>query len=72
MDLKMPIMNGFEAVTIMRQMGFAKTIIAQTAYASDDDRDKVMASGFNGFIAKPVKKEVLLETLKDLEDASPS
>jgi PAS domain S-box-containing protein len=72
MDLKMPIMNGFEAVTIMRQMGFAKTIIAQTAYAGDDDRDKVMASGFNGFIAKPVKKEVLLETLKDIEDASPS
>jgi two-component system, cell cycle response regulator DivK len=66
MDLKMPIMNGFEATQIIRDMGFDKPIIAQTAYASKEDQEKVSSGGFDAYIAKPVKKETLLALLNDI------
>ena len=66
MDLKMPIMNGFEATTAIREFGFTKPIIAQTAYASQEDRDKVLSGGFDAYLAKPVKREPLISLLNDL------
>ncbi|NHB69576.1 response regulator [Perlabentimonas gracilis] len=66
MDLKMPIMNGYEATLAIRELGFTKPIIAQTAYASQDDREKVLAGGFDAYLSKPVKKDVLLSLLEEL------
>jgi CheY-like chemotaxis protein len=39
-------------------------MIAQTAYAMSDDRDKCMAAGFNEYITKPIKPEELLEKMQ--------
>lgn len=66
MDLKMPILNGFEATTAIRKLGFVKPIIAQTAYASKEDQEKVSLGGFDAYISKPVKKDLLLDILKQL------
>jgi len=66
MDLKMPIMNGYEATLAIRELGFTKPIIAQTAYASQDDKGKVLAGGFDAYLSKPVKKDVLLSLLEEL------
>jgi CheY-like chemotaxis protein len=66
MDLKMPILNGFEATTAIRKLGFTKPIIAQTAYASKEDHEKVSTGGFDAYIAKPVKKDILLDILRKL------
>ncbi|MDX9770951.1 MAG: response regulator [Tenuifilaceae bacterium] len=66
MDLKMPIMNGYEATLAIRELGFTKPIIAQTAYASQDDKEKVLAGGFDAYLSKPVKKDVLLSLLEEL------
>ncbi|MDX9846923.1 MAG: response regulator [Tenuifilaceae bacterium] len=66
MDLKMPILNGFEATTAIRELGFVKPIIAQTAYASKEDQEKVSSGGFDAYISKPVKKDLLLDILKQL------
>jgi CheY-like chemotaxis protein len=63
MVLKMPIMNGYEATIAIRELGFTKPIIAQTAYASQDDKEKVLAGGFDAYLSKPVKKDVLLSLL---------
>lgn len=68
MDLKMPVMNGYEATTKIREMGYTKPIIAQTAYASEEDREKVMHTGFSAFITKPVKKETLLDVLNSIQN----
>jgi hypothetical protein len=66
MDLKMPIMDGFEATEKIRKFGYTKPIIAQTAYVSIEDKEKVLAGGFTSFITKPVRKENLLNALKEI------
>ena len=63
MDLKMPEMNGYEATKIIKQHHPEMTIIAQTAYASPEDKEKALQAGCDDFIAKPIKKSLLLETL---------
>ena len=59
MDLKMPIMNGFEATRLIKEFRPNLPIIAQSAYTSDEDRKKAKDAGCNDFISKPIKKEIL-------------
>ncbi len=59
MDLKMPVMNGFEATERIREFRSNLPIIAQTAYSTSKDKNKALASGCNEFISKPIKKEDL-------------
>jgi len=67
MDLKMPIMNGYEATEKIRDLGFTNPIIAQTAYASTDDKSKVSVGGPNGYLSKPINKNSLLEILQTIK-----
>ncbi len=60
MDLKMPIMNGYEATEAIRALGYTKPIIAQTAFATKEDIEKIEARGFNLYLTKPVNKTALL------------
>jgi len=60
MDLKMPIMNGYEATKAIRAMGYTKPIIAQTAFATKEDIEKIEAGGFNLYLTKPVNKTAFL------------
>lgn len=59
LDLKMPIMDGYEAAIKIRQKHPDLIIIAQTAYAMANEKEKAIISGCNDFITKPIKKEVL-------------
>jgi signal transduction histidine kinase/CheY-like chemotaxis protein len=63
MDLKMPIMNGIEATKIIRTMSPDIPIIAQSAYAFDQDRNTAMEIGCNGFLAKPFNKAQILDII---------
>ncbi|TDE14874.1 response regulator [Dyadobacter psychrotolerans] len=53
MDLKMPVMNGFEATRLIRARSPQLPIIALTASAFTDEREKALAGGFSGYLAKP-------------------
>lgn len=53
MDMRMPILDGFEAVLEIREFNTEIPIIAQTSYAMDGDRDKCLAYGCNDYISKP-------------------
>ncbi|TDE09220.1 response regulator [Dyadobacter psychrotolerans] len=53
MDLGMPILNGFEATKIIRAQGSQIPIIALTASAFTEERDKAMSSGFSDYLVKP-------------------
>jgi PAS domain S-box-containing protein len=75
MDIQMPVMDGIEAAGIIR--GDAKfkeksriPMIALTAYAMPGDRDKILAAGLDGYLAKPVGKEQLLAMLSQLLERS--
>ena len=61
MDIKMPIMNGYEAFEKITEIRPDLPIIAQTAHASEEDREKVNSMGFTDYITKPINKELLLE-----------
>lgn len=54
MDINMPNMNGYEATREIRKLSESVPIIAVTAYAYTSDKQKVMESGFNGYMSKPL------------------
>ncbi len=70
MDLQMPVMNGFDAATEIRKLAdtqkAATPIIALTASALTEIREKVFASGMNDYISKPFKPDELKEKILTL------
>ncbi|WP_179295571.1 ATP-binding protein [Bacillus sp. FJAT-45350] len=69
MDIQMPIMDGFESLLKIREMekeeGREQTpIIACTAHALESDKQQCLSLGFNGYVSKPLKKQVLKETIE--------
>ena len=70
MDLQMPIMNGFDSAIEIRKMADTRKanipIIALTASALFDIRERVFSSGMNDYVSKPFKPEELLEKMQSL------
>lgn len=64
MDLKMPEMDGFEATRQIKMFRNTLPILAITAYAGSEDKQRAMQAGCDEFITKPVKKEYILEKLE--------
>jgi signal transduction histidine kinase/CheY-like chemotaxis protein len=59
-DIKMPVMNGYEAIKRIREFRPDLPIIAQTAFALSNEMLKAFNAGSNDYISKPFKKEQLL------------
>ena len=59
MDIKMPVMDGYEAAREIRKFNRKVIIIAQTAYALSGDRETAIASGCNDYISKPINHLLL-------------
>jgi len=64
MDIKMPVMDGFEAFEKIKVFRPELPIIAQTAFASIDDKEKIEQMGFFGYITKPIDKEKLFDRIE--------
>ncbi len=59
MDLQMPVMDGYEAARMIRALGIRTPIIALTAAALEEVRQRALDAGMNGFVAKPFHQEDL-------------
>ena len=68
MDLKMPIMDGFEATRQIKQLKPEIIIIAQTAFAASDDRKKAIEVGCDDYISKPIKRDILLSMIEKYQE----
>jgi len=60
MDIKMPEMDGYEVTTEIRKINPSIPIIAQTAYALEEEKQKTLDVGCNAYITKPIDKTKLL------------
>lgn len=63
MDIKMPIMDGMEAMKIIKSTHKKLPIIAQTAFTFSEDKEKAMRSGFDDYMSKPLNKESIIQVL---------
>jgi len=60
MDIRLPDMNGYEATYFMKQAKPQLKIIAQTAYAAQEEKQKALVAGCIDYISKPTKRDLLL------------
>jgi CheY-like chemotaxis protein len=65
MDLKMPIMDGFEALKRIKEINKEMQILAQTAHVLENDKVEIRLAGFNDFITKPIDADELLLKIRE-------
>jgi two-component system sensor histidine kinase/response regulator len=74
MDVQMPEMDGFETTAAIRvrerDTGKRLPIIAMTAHAMQGDRERCLAAGMDGYIAKPIRVRELIELLEKFSAAA--
>ena len=64
MDIRMPVLNGYEATKQIREFNKDVPIIAQTAFAVIPEQKEVLEMGFTDFFAKPLDDEILNGIIK--------
>jgi PAS domain S-box-containing protein len=65
MDVQMPTMDGITAVAKLRSLKYSKPVIALTAHAMKDERDRCLKAGFTDFLSKPINREELIWTIRE-------
>ena len=63
MDIQLPLIDGYGAAKVIRELRKDVIIIAQTAYSLLGDREKIIASGFDDYVVKPIFPQTLIEKL---------
>lgn len=63
-DIGLPDLNGLEVIKQIKQINNKILVLAQTAYASNEDRNKCITAGADDYIAKPINKMNLLQMIR--------
>jgi signal transduction histidine kinase/ActR/RegA family two-component response regulator len=64
MDMQMPVLDGYAAVTLLREAGYEGSIVALTAHRLDEDRKRCLAVGCDDYAAKPIDHRRLIAQLR--------
>ena len=65
MDLKMPEMNGYDAMKAIKKINNNIIVIAQTAFAMSGEKEEILEFGFDKYIPKPIKIPNLLTLMSE-------
>ncbi|SFD92841.1 response regulator [Thermophagus xiamenensis] len=63
MDLQLPIMDGYTATREIKKINPNVPVVAQTAHVMSGEREKCMEAGCDDYLAKPIRLQVLMDTL---------
>lgn len=63
MDIKMPVLDGYEAFEMIKRDNPNLIVVAQTAHSSSEVKERIMEAGFSGYITKPLDKEKIYEII---------
>lgn len=63
MDMQMPVMDGLQATRLLRKANYQGAIVAITAHAMDGDRQRFIEAGCDDYIAKPIDRGQLMQTI---------
>lgn len=70
MDIKMPVLDGYEAFEIIKRNRPDLAVVAQTAHSSSEVKEKIMKAGFSGYITKPLDKEKIHQIISTVLKSS--
>lgn len=70
MDIKMPVLDGYEAFEIIKRNRPDLAVVAQTAHSSSEVKEKIMKAGFSGYITKPLDKEKIYQIISTVLKSS--
>lgn len=65
MDIQLPVLDGYSALAKIREVRKDIVVVAQTAYGLLGDKEKILNSGFNDYIIKPILSQNLIEKLTE-------
>ena len=67
MDLQLPGIDGVEALRLLRENPATRSVpvVAVTAFAMKNDRDRALLAGFNGYVEKPISVRALPSQVKN-------
>lgn len=65
LDIKMPVMSGLEAIKLLKEINSSIPVIAITAYAMAGDKELVIESGFDDYLAKPFEPNAVISTINN-------
>ncbi len=66
MDIQMPVMNGYQAIEIIKSINHDIPIIVQTAFAMASEKDRAYEVGCDDYVTKPINLDILVSKMKSL------
>ncbi|MBI9033801.1 MAG: response regulator [Bacteroidales bacterium] len=66
MDIQLPVMDGYETTKRIKAHNQNIKVIAQTAHALREDKEKCLAAGCDNYLSKPLKRALLLDMIEEL------
>lgn len=64
MDIQMPGLDGYGTLSELRKRGFQEPVIALTAHAMKEEKNRTLAAGFADHVTKPINSQILLQTIQ--------